>query len=535
MPHPATLFAAAARTPMNRGIDTLANLLALTLGPIQGGVLSTHALNQSPEFLTDASTIARRFLALPDRAESAGAMLLRNMVWRVHQTVGDGGATAAVLAQAIIAEAAKPLAAGANAMLVSRGVRLGAEAALGHLAAMAQPADDADRLEQLARTITGEPRLSLVLAELFDLLGPDAFITIEDFVAPYLEREYLEGGRWQARLASPYLTSDPNERRATVQDGAVVLFDGPVREIADIRPLLELVLATERPRLLLVAQEIGGEALTTLVLNHQRKQLHVVAAELRGSDQRRQEEFADLAALTGARPLVANLGDRLRDIQAEALGQVRRAEATTEELIVSGRRDAAAVRERIASLRAQLDALPPGDDDQLKELRVRLGRLAGGAATLKIGAYTAVERAALRARAEQGIRALSSALREGALPGGGGAYLNCIPALHALEAPGEAAYGVAAVARALEAPFRQIVANAGRRDPATALAEARRHGPSYGYDALHDTVVEIWDAGILDPAGALCAALRAAASVATMALTTDALVLKRKPRMSTEP
>lgn len=535
MPDPTTLFANVARTRINRGIDTLANLLALTLGPIQGGVLSTKALSQSPEFLSDAATIARRFLALPDRAESAGAMLLRNMVWRVHQMVGDGGATAAVLTQAIVAEAYKPLAAGADAMLVSRGVTLAAEAALAQLSAMAQPVSDEDRLQQLAQTITGHARLSLVLAELFDLLGPDAFITIEDYVAPYLEREYVEGGRWQARLASPYLTSDPHERRAAVQDGAVALFAGPLREIDDIRPLLELVLSSERKRLLLVAQEISGAALATLVLNHQRKQLQLMAVELRRGEPRRLDDFADLAVLTGARLFSADLGEHLRDITPESLGLARRAEATGEELIVSGRRDAAAVRQRIAELRARLDALPPGDENEGKELRTRLGRLAGGAATLKIGAYTAIERAALRARAEQAIRALSSALREGALPGGGVAYLNCIPALHALDAPGEVAYGVAAVARALEAPFRQIVANARRRDPATVLAEARRQSPSHGYDAVGDQVVEMWAAGILDPAGVLCTALRSAASAATMALTTEALVLKRKPRLSTEP
>ena len=535
MPDPTTLFADAARMRMNRGIDTLANLLALTLGPIQGGVLATQALNQSPEFLSDAATIARRFLALPDRAESAGAMLLRNMVWRVHQTVGDGGATAAVLMQAIVAEATKPLASGANAMLVCRGVTMATEAALAHLSAMAQPVEDEDRLQQLAQTISGNARLSLVLAELFDLLGPDAFITIEDYVAPYLEREYVEGGRWQARLASPYLTSDPHERRAAMQDGAVALFAGALREIDDILPLLELVLNSERKRLLLVAQEIGGAALATLVLNHQRKQLQVIAVELRRGEPRRLDDFADLAALTGARLFSAELGEHLRDIDAASLGLARRAEATGDELIVSGRRGAAAVRERIAELRARLDTLPPGDEDEGKELRTRLGRLAGGAATLKIGAYTAVERAALRGRAEQGVRALASALRDGALPGGGVAYLNSIPALRGLDAPGEASYGVAAVARALEAPFRRIVANARRRDPATALAEARRQGPSYGYDAAGDQVVEMWAAGILDPVGVLCTALRSAASAATMALTTEALVLKRNPRLSTEP
>jgi chaperonin GroEL len=260
-----------------------------------------------------------------------------------------------------------------------------------------------------------------------------------------------------------------------------------------------------------------------------------MAVELRRGEPRRLDDFADLAVLTGARLFSADLGERLRDIDAESLGLARRAEATGEELIVSGRRDAAAVRQRIAELRARLDALPPGDENEGKELRTRLGRLAGGAATLKIGAYTAIERAALRARAEQAIRALSSALREGALPGGGVAYLNCIPALHALDAPGEVAYGVAAVARALEAPFRQIVANARRRDPATVLAEARRQGLSHGYDAVGDQVVEMWAAGILDPAGVLCTVLRSAASAATMALTTEALVLKRKPRLSTEP
>jgi len=534
MPVPAVLLAPESQARLKRGVDALANLLALTLGPVQGGVISARDIGEPLEFLTDAATIARRFLALPDRAENVGAMLLRNLVWQLHQTIGDGCATAAVLARALIAESQRYLAAGANAALLRQGIEAATSAALDALQHVARPvARDAD-LECVAHTLTGEPRLGMLLAEIFDLLGPDACITVEEYVAPYLEREYHEGGRWLARLASPYLIGDQVQQRTVLHNCAVALYAGELRDVAAVRPLLELLIQLNQPRLLLVAQAIGGEALTTLVLNHQRQQLQIIAVELRRVGEQVANDFDDLGALSGAH-VHREIGDWLRSITAEALGSARRVVANANELIVVGHHKGAALRAQIEQLRSRLSTFPPTDREQRRELEARIGRLAGSTATLKIGAVHKVEREALQRKAERGIRALGSALREGIVCGGGVAYLHCIPAVRQIRLDGDAAYGCSAVARALEAPFRQIVANAGHRDPAAILSEVRRQGSSWGYDALSDAVVDMEQAGILDAVGVLREALRVAASGAVMALTTDALILKRNPQTSLEP
>jgi chaperonin GroEL len=534
MPEPVVLLAPESQARLQRGVDTLANLLALTLGPVQGGIISARHIGQPLEFLTDAATIARRFLALPDRAENAGAMLLRHLVWRLHQTIGDGCATAAVLSRALIAGSRRYLAAGANAALLRQGIEAGASAALDALQRIARPVASDTELECVARTITGEPHLAMVLAEIFDLLGPEACVTVEEYVAPYLEREYHEGGRWQARLASPFLVSDQVQQRAVLHHCAVALYAGELRDVAELRPLLELMMRRDQRRLLLAAQAIGDEALTTLVLNHQREQLQIVAVELRRPGVQLASDFDDLGALSGAY-VSQPITDRLSRITAEMLGGARRVEANTDELIVVGRRDGVALRTQIARLRSRLSALPPTDREQRRELEVRIGRLAGSAATLKIGALHKVEREALYRKAERGIIALGSALREGIVPGGGVAYLHCIPAVQQVALAGDAAYGCAVVASALEAPFRQIVANVSRHDPAATLSEARRRGWPWGYDAIGATVVDMEQAGICDAAAVLRAALRVATSGAAMALTTDALILKRTPEMSLEP
>lgn len=534
MPRPAVLFAPASQTSMLRGLQTLADLLALTLGPCQGGIIASRAIGQPLEWLTDAATIARRFLDLPNRAENVGAMLLRNLVWRLHLSVGDGCATAAVLAHALLTEALRYRAAGADAALLRRGIEAATATALDELSRMARLPDGDVELEQVAITMTGERRLGLLLAEIVDLLGPNASVTVEEYVAPYLEREYHEGGRWSARLASPHLINDHTRQRAVLGQCAVALFAGELSDAAEVCPLLELVAAREPPRLLLAAQTIRGKALTTLVLNQQRSALQVAAVELRNTGEQLANDFDDLAALTSARVCRA-LTERLRTITPEALGSAVRVEAAADGLVVVGCGDGPGLRAQIEALEQRRHALPDVEHEARSTLEARLGQLTGNTATLKIGAIHKIERQALRQQAERSIRALRSASREGVVPGGGVAYLNCIPAVQHLALEGDAAYGAAAVARALEAPFRQIVTNARLRDPAAVLAETRRLGPGWGYDALRDAVVEVEHAGLLDPVDVAREALRVAASGATMALTTDALVLKRAPQTSMEP
>jgi chaperonin GroEL len=534
LPTPAVILHSDARARLKRGFDALAHLLARTIGPTQGHILSAGSPSTGPELLVDAATIARRFLALPDRCEDVGAMLARNLVWQVHQTVGDGCATAAVLAQAMIAQAHRHSESGADVVDLCRGIAAAANAAVETLQRMARPVIGERDLLQIARTATGEPRISALLAEIYDLLGPDAYVGVEEYLAPYLEREYLPGGQWKAFLASPYLISSPDQRSAVLQNGAVALFAGEICDLDDIRPLLDILASTERRRLLLVANKISGAALATLVLNHQREQIQVVAATLRRPGEYNQQDFADLAMLTGARLLAPEIGDRIRAITPAALGTVQFVKATTDMLIVSDRRDNPSLREHITALRQQL-ACAVDSEDERAALRQRIGRLSGSVATLKIGAQTRSEAAVLRQKAEQGIHALVGATRDGVVLGGGVAYLNCISALEQLRLTGDAAQGAAVVAQALEAPFRWIVANAGVRTPNVVLAEARRCGPRYGYEATSDAVVDMEMAGILDAAGVVSGALRAAASATTMVLTTNVVVLKRHPELSMEP
>ncbi|NOK58451.1 MAG: hypothetical protein GFH27_549279n257 [Chloroflexi bacterium AL-W] len=535
MPEPAIVFASDGRVALQRGFDALAHLLALTLGPQQSGIFNTRDVHSAPEWLTDAATIARRFLALPDRVENVGAMLLRHLVWRVHQNSGDGCATAAVLAQALLAESLRYIAAGIDPAQLRQGIEVATEAAIQTLHTMVRPINDEDDLQSVARTAIDAPKLSMLLAELFDLLGPEAFITIEEHIAPYFEREYIEGGRWNARLASPYFINDTVEQRAVLRDGTVVLFAGEVQKASEVQPLLELLVKHEQRRLLFVAHAIRDTALTTLVTNHQREHMQIVAVELRRAGQQRLDDFADMAALTGALVLTTAAGDRLERITPHALGRMRRVYATPQEMVVSGQRDRLRHNAQINQLRNRLAACSPESTVERNELHMRIGRLSGGVATLKIGALHKIERADLRRKAEQGMQTLASALRDGIVPGGGVAYLKCIPTVEALALAGDAAYGMKAVAQALEAPLRQLVTNASRHTPATVLADIRYNGGNYGYDVHHHLVCDVTQAHIYDATDSVCESLRAAASGVTMAITTEAVVLKRRPKTSLEP
>jgi len=535
MPKPAVLHSPDVELHLKRGFDTMANVLAVTLGPTQGIVLSEAQNDARPELLTDAATIARRILALPDRSEDVGAMLLRNLVWRMQLKAGDGCATAAVLAQSILNHAYRYKAAGANAVLLQRGLKRAAEATLEALRQMAQSVDDEEDLTSVAETITAEPDLSLILGEMFDILGPEAYINIEDYVAPYLEREYQEGGRWTGRLSSPYLITDPARRRAVLTNCPVALFAGPVSDIEEVQPLLQLAAQTSSKRLVLLAHEIKGAALTALVANHQQQKVQTIAVELRRPAGKRRTDFEDLAVLTGATVLAPEIGRPLVAIKAADLGVARRAEADADSMVVVGDPQyAVAVRQQIEQLQGRIQGLPP-EDEALEELRFRLARLSGHVATLKIGAFTKAAREAMRQKASKALRALPLALQEGVVAGGGVAYLDCIPAVRAVAAQGEEAWGVDILARALEEPFRRIVTNAGVDSPAAVLAESRRQGQGTGYDALRGRMVNMTEAGILDAAGVLRLALMTAVSGAAMALGTETIVHKRRPETSLEP
>jgi chaperonin GroEL len=464
-------------------------------------------------------------------------MLLRNLVWRMHERLGDGGALAAVLAQALFESSVRFVAAGANPILVLSGMKQGAQAALAHLLTLSQPVQGEEDLAAVANSVTGQPELSWMLGEMFDLLGPLAYVTVEEYAAPYLERVYLDGGCWQAGLISPYLINSPIAGRAVLPECQVLLYDGSLSSAQEVRPLLELVSGYKPPHVLIAAQRIGEEALTMLVGTSQQTEMKIIAVSLKRAGAKAHADLHDLSLLTGAALISPETGRKLEGVRPEDLGRARRAEASAEELLVfGGGGQASETRRQIELLQRQLQALPIGDDGR-GEIELRLGRLSGSAGILKIGAHTQSERDFLRQKAEQGIKVLRVALEEGVIVGGGAAYLHCISSVQSKLASlqGDEAMGARAVIRALEAPFRAILHNARTPAPGVILEQILQKPPGFYYDVVAHQVVEARRYGVLDSARVVRAALETAVSGAAMALSTEILVLKKNPKVSYEP
>ena len=513
------------------GFNSLAALLAVTLGPGHGLVLSQRG-KADFELLSDAGTIARRFLELPDRAANTGAMLLRNLVWHMNTTVGDGCATAAILAQAMLAAAAPAVAAGAQVRDLTEGMQQAVDCAIDALQVMARPVrDDADLL-RVAMTVTADSSLSTVLAEIYGRLGADAAIAIEEYLASYTEREYLPGGVWQGRLAAWGLATTADQRLAECHNGIVVLYEGVVEQLDQVLPLLELVTEQKKP-LVLIANRIAGSALQTMVLNQQRGIMPVVAVELRSFGPENSLDFADLAALTGAHLLTEAAGHALSGIACAEFGHTPYVRVSNQTLVIAGVGETAQLTQQLAGLRAQLEATTTLE--AAAPLRQRIGRLVGKCAVLKVGANTESERQLRRRQAERAILSMNAVLRHGLLPGGGIAYLASMPTVQDLELDGDYAAGQAAVLEALAAPFYQLLTNAGEPEPTVRLLEVLSQDNIVGYDVIRGTAITDWQEATLDSVFVLIEALRAACSCVRMALTTDVIVLKQRPELSMHP
>jgi chaperonin GroEL len=452
----------------------------------------------------------------------------------MHLRAGDGAATAAVLAQALLLAGVRWTAAGGSAVSFRAGVARATATAIAALRAAARPINGLQPLRRLAETITGEPALSAHLAGILSEIGPDAFVRIEKYAAPYTAHEFQAGARWTGSLASQYFVTDLAEQTAELTDCDVALFDGDVSSLEDIRPLLELSLMSPGRGLLLVANEISGAALTTLVANQRPDVKRIAVVALKRPATQRTSDFQDLGIFTTATVLSPQTGCSLQSITRHDLGRATRAFAGKEILVtMCGEERAEALAEQVQAIRDRLQASPVGDENR-EELRMRAGRLAGQTATLRIGAHTESQRGILQAKAEKALRALPLALRHGVVPGGGAAYVHCKAAFDA-EAGGEDAAGVRALAQALAAPFLRTVANAGNPTPAVQLDEVQRRGQPYGYDALAQCVIDMDQAGIVDPVEVLIAALETAASGAMLALSVGAIVMHRNPETTYEP
>lgn len=519
------------------GIDAIANLLAPTLGPVGGVVVNDRDGNRMPELLDDSATAVRRILGLGDPRLDIGAMLMRNLVWKVTGRVGDGGALTAILTQAIFSEALRMTSAGASPVWISNGVRAAVDAVIDYLRAEARPIANEDELTAVAYTIVKERPLAAIVGEMSYLLGADARVNVDKFVAPYLERVYHPGANYEAQIASYLLYTDASRKRAIQTECAVALSEAPLTTAEDVVALIEGALANGKKALVIVAHSFKDTALHTLVVNHQaeKRKLALVGATLKAVGDERRAALDDLSLLTGATVLGRGFTPSPASAKATDLGSAMRVELDAKILqILPEQARTLDAQTRIEEIRGQLNELPQDDGERAKLVK-RLAALSGGMGVLKVGASTKTERSVRASNAERALKVLSAAQKSGVVPGSGAALIHALDRLPAANLKEEEMLGVEVARRALQAPLRQIAHNAKSASPAGVVERVRAAGPNAAYDALTDQVVDAHDAGVLDVTDVLIAVLQTAASGALMALSTDTIVYHRKPKESLEP
>lgn len=521
------------------GIHIVADLLAPTLGPLGGHVASSANANAKYELFDDAGTVVRRLLSLGTPQADIGAMLMRNMIWRMEQRFGDGGTAAAVLARAIAARGVRLQAAGVNPMELSRGLQVAATAAVAALKAQAQPFSSEVELARLAYTVTGHQPLSAVLGEMRFLLGPEGHIQIDKLVAPYLERRYIAGAHFRAQIASMYFYTDAALHLAVLTAPAVALVDEPLQSAEAALALLEAALASGAQTLLIVAPEISGPALNLLVMNQQapadKRKLALLGIRLGATTSERAAQTTDIGVLTGAALLGQGRLRSVRAARAEDLGKATRVEFAHEGLtIVAQDSHRADIRNEAAAVQARLGAMPISDAER-PELTRRLATLTGGVGELKIGAHSQLERTMLFDMATRALHVLAAGQRSGVVAGGGAALVHVLPALRDLPLEGDKRMGAALLAECLDAPLRQIAHNSGVDSPAVIAQRVAEAGAPTAFDAYSHALVNGPAHGVVDAAEVVIGILLNAVSCALMALTTDTIVYHRAPEQSLNP
>jgi chaperonin GroEL len=514
------------------GFDQLAALMSVTLGPSQGPILNARSQG-SVELLSDAGTIARRIVEVPDRGRNTGAMIARHLAWRMHGLYGDGAATAVVLARQMVREAVKRIAAGVEPVSISRGLEQALATALEVLAAASTPACGLDVLTGTASGITGDPELGAVLGEIVDLLGAEATVTIEEFPVPYLDREYIEGATWRAHPAARAMIPEGHDE-IVLDNPLILLADQRLAEVGDVLPALELAAQSPGRRpLLVVSAKIGDHALSTLTINHAQGKVTAVAALPSASGAALTDALGDLATLTGGALVGDALGLPPARLRPADLGSAHKVALSRDRLtLVGGAGDPASVQDRSSLLRRRMANVSPGSEEW-KRLRDRAAQLNGRGVILKVGAHSETERTRQRAQAEKALLVLTGMLADGVLPGGGVAYLECVPAVCRLREESATAgygHGIDVFLSALEAPFKQLIRNDGRVHPLVALAEARRLGGGFGFDVRTGHHVDVRQQGILESARVAQGALALATSTAISVITTGAIVLPASSR-----
>ena len=511
-----------ARKALEAGVNTLADTVKVTLGPKGRNVVLDKKFG-APLITNDGVTIAKE-IELPDPFENMGAQLVREVSTKTNDVAGDGTTTATLLAQAMIREGLKNLAAGANPIVMKKGMAKAVETAVEAIKANSQKVNGTDDIARVGTVSSGDEFIGKLIAEAMEKVSADGVITIEESKTAETYSEVVEGMMFDRGYITPYMVTDTEKMEAVVDDAYILITDKKISVISDILPILEQLVQSGK-KLVIIAEDVEGEALSTLIVNRLRGTLNVVCVKAPGFGDRRKEMLQDIAILTGGQVISEELGYELKSATVDMLGRARQVKVTKENTtIVDGSGDKQAIKDRVSQIRAQI-AVTTSDYDKEK-LQERLAKLAGGVAVIKVGAATETEMKEKKLRIEDALNATRAAVEEGIVAGGGTAYVNAVPAVEKLigKVEGDEKTGVKIIVNALQEPVRQIAKNAGV-DGSVVLEKiksSRKVG--YGFDAYKEVYCDMIGAGIVDPAKVTRSALENAASVSSMVLTTEALV-----------
>jgi chaperonin GroEL len=513
------LFDEEARRALGRGVDALANAVKVTLGPKGRNVVLDKKFG-APTITNDGVTIARD-IELEDPFENMGAQLVKEVATKTNDIAGDGTTTATLLAQAMIHEGMRNVAAGANPMIIKKGIEIAVKTLVTEIKSSAKKVEGQAAIAQVASISSADEEVGTLIAEAMEKVGKDGVITVEESKSMDTNLSVVEGMQFDRGYISPYMVTDTDKMEAVLNDPYILITDRKISAIADILPILEKVVKQGK-ELMIISEDLDGEALATIVVNKLRGTFKAVAVKAPGFGDRRKAMLEDIAILTGGNVITEELGRKLESVEIEDLGRARQIRASKEETtIVDGAGDKAAINARVEQIKKQIKETTSDFDKE--KLQERLAKLAGGVAVIEIGAATEVEMKDKKLRIEDALNATRAAVEEGIVAGGGTTFIDILPALDTIDVTGDVKTGVDIVKRAIEEPVRQIANNAGL-EGAVVVENVKKSGKGIGFNALTGEYIDMIAAGIVDPAKVTRSALQNAASIAAMVLTTETLV-----------
>lgn len=525
-------FGTEARKALEAGVNQLADTVSVTLGPKGRNVVLDKSYG-APLITNDGVTIAKE-IELPDEFENMGAQLVKEAATKTNDVAGDGTTTATVLAQAMINEGMKNLAAGANPIILRKGMKKATECAVKAISKMSSPVKGKDHVQRIAAISAGDDEVGTLVADAMEKVSKDGVITVEESKTMKTELDLVEGMQFDRGYVSAYMCTDMDKMEAVLDNPYILITDKKLSNIQDILPLLEQIVQ-QGARLLIIAEDVEGEALTTLVINKLRGTFNVVAVKAPGYGDRRKEMLQDIAVLTGGQVISSEVGLELKDATLEQLGRAKSVKVQKENtIIVDGEGDSEAIKSRVAQIRSQIEETT--SDFDREKLQERLAKLAGGVAVIRVGAATEAEMKENKLRMEDALAATKAAIEEGIIAGGGSAYIHASKDVEKLAASleGDEKTGAKVVLKALEAPLFKIAANAGL-EGAVIISKVKEGKAGFGFDALKEDYVDLVKAGILDPVKVTRSALQNATSVASTLLTTESLVADIKEAAPATP